>query len=682
VTSAADRQQPLLRRHAFTIGCLLIAAVTFTAFLPSLSNGFVNRDDPAYVTDNLAVRGFTPAHLAKIFSSTCLCHYLPVTMLTYMAEYRLFGLDPAAFHRTNLLLHIVNALLVFALLYGLGGNYAAALIGALLFAVHPLRVEPVAWIAERKELLSACFYLASLLLYLSYRKRGRRTAYLLCLGSFLVSLLSKSMSVSQPLVLLLVDYLSGRNIDRKALIEKIPFFALSAVFAVVALLGAQGFIRSYAGYPIAGRLLLPTYAMMFYLVKTIVPVRLCASYYLPQAADAGLTLRMGLSLIGIAGPAAVVFRRRRGSRKPAFGALFFFVTLLPVLQIVNSGGMVLVADRYTYVPIVGICFLVSAALAFLTDVKFKNNRAMRGVLYILMAVSIAALSCLTRQRCAVWKNSLTLWNSIVLHEPAAPQAYNGRGGAYRDAGEYDAALADFGREIALKPDDAGGWFGRGYVYCACLGRVEPALADLREAVRLGPDAPDAWNTLGIANGMSGSCDTSFFDFGRALALKPDFPEAYVNRAYAWIQCFKEFDRARNDCSRALALDPGMQKAWLLRGMAGFMRGDNVGAIPDLDKAIKLDPVAAEAYYYRGSAYGNLGLPGRALADLTAAIDLNPRYVDAYNRRGIVYGMQGRYDRAIDDFNAVMELDPGSAPAAQRNRDIAMAKWKNEPVLPH
>jgi len=599
-----SRFQPFHRRYRFALLCVLIACITWVAFLPSLKNGFVNRDDPAYVMNNLDIRGFSGSHLAKIFSSVYLNHYLPVTMLTYMTEYSVFGLDAKVYHRTSLFLHCINCLLVFALFYRLSGNCFIGAVTALLFAIHPMRVEAVAWIAERKEVLSASFYLLSLLFYLSYRKKGQKKFYLLCMLSFLLSLLSKTMAVSLPFVLVLVDYLTGRAIDRKSLLEKLPFFALSAVFAVNAVL-TLGRVISYdffSNYSLAQRALMPAWAVVLYLVKSVVPVNLCASYYLPAVPVKGLTLIMAFCTALVAAIAVTVIVSRRFSKKAVFGSLFFCITLLPVLQIVNSGGLVLVADRYTYVPMLGMYFMAAAGLAYVMQEKLKGGASLKKVLYGGLLVFVPVLSWLTWQRCGVWNNSLTLWNDIIKKFPAAAQAYDGRAGAYRDRGEYYRAIADFNKAIALKPDYAGAYFGRGYIYCAFLGQVDPAIADLKRAVGLVPASPDSWNTLGIAYGMKGSCDSAVAGFDRAIALKPDFVEAYVNRAFAVMNCAKDADRAIADVSRAIALDPAFAKAYLLRGIARAARGHYDPAVADFDRAIKLNPRgSAEAAQYRARA---------------------------------------------------------------------------------
>jgi protein O-mannosyl-transferase len=598
-------------RRSFALLCIVLAAITVAAYVPSLDNGFVNRDDPACVTDNLDIRGYGRGHIAKIFSTVYLNHYLPATMLTYMAEYGLFGLDARGYHAVSLLLHSINVLLVFALFYGMSKNLFVAVATTLLFGIHPLRVEAVAWVSERKEVLSALFYFLSLLLYLKYRKKNSRKFYVFSFLALLVSLLSKTMSVSQPFVLLLMDYLAGRKIDRRALVEKLPFFVLSAAFVVVALLTVERSYDIYPHYSTAQRVLAPAYAIAFYLVKFIAPLNLCASYYPSAVPDSGMTLAMVLAGIAVPVIGLAVYASRRRTKTAVFGSLFFLVTLLPVLQIVNSGGLVPVADRYAYIPLLGMTFIAVNGFSNIME-RFKNNTAVKTALYSVLVAGGSVLFVLTWQRCGVWKNGVTLWGDIIRKNSDAAQAYYGRGSAYLDRGEYRNAMADFNREIELRPDYASGYFGRGYLYCAYLGKADSGIVDLLRAVELSPDYPDAWNTLGIAEGMKDAFGKSIGCFDRALSLKPDFVEAYVNRGTARMKGFADIDGAAGDFTQAITLDPSYAKAYLMRGIASGAKGLFDGAIADFTMAIRLDPKeSADAVHYRAELMAKkAAAPGR------------------------------------------------------------------------
>jgi len=266
---------------------VIIVVVTAVAFSPIMQNGFTNFDDNQYVTGNQSIQGFSLNHIARQFSSN-VGNFHPLTMMTLMADYSMYGLNPVGYHLTNLLFHMVNSLIVFALAAALTKSNFAALFAALLFAVHPLRVESVAWVSERKGVVSTFFYLLSLWVYLKFSATKQWRLYICCLAFFVLSLLAKQVAVSLPLVLLLIDYLNNRRITARAAVEKWPFFVIAALFAVT-VYGTQsqyGALAVQANMPLLQRVALPFYGILFYLYKTVVPLHLCAYYpYNPAFSD-------------------------------------------------------------------------------------------------------------------------------------------------------------------------------------------------------------------------------------------------------------------------------------------------------------------------------------------------------------------------------------------------------------
>jgi hypothetical protein len=532
--------------------CCIIAGITFIAFSPSLKNGFTNWDDSAYVVYNPDIKAFGLRHVAKIFSSKYLTCYQPLTMLTYMAEYRFFRLNPMAYHCDDVLLHIINCLLVFALMYALSGKYFTSLLVALLFAVHPLRVESVAWIAERKGVLSSFFYFLSLLFYLRYMKKGKKKFYGFSLLSLLLSLLSKGMAVSQPLVLLLIDYLNNRKLDKKVLLEKVPFFGVAGIFVVVTFLTMKSAVpvSDCLTLSVIQRICVPFYAMVFYLVKTIVPFHLCSYYSVPTVLDAGMNLKLLVSPFLVIGSAVAVYHffvkyfrgsprlssEHRGSvmgtpeseaifgdpRKLAFGLLFFLITALPLLQIVPV-GRVIVSERYTYVPMIGICFLFVETGRYLLREKFGNNSTVKKLCVAGMSAVIVAFACMTHERCAVWNSSVSLWSDVIAKFPGALAYYN-RGDAYYAKGNYDQAIHDNTQAIMLNLKYAKAYNNRGSAYYA-KGDNDRAIEDYNQAIMLDPGYAEPHYNRGLAyhaKGDDGHCKDDVkkaCDLGLAIACK-------------------------------------------------------------------------------------------------------------------------------------------------------------------
>jgi tetratricopeptide (TPR) repeat protein len=543
-TRAAKRELPL---PAYCIAIVLITAISF---LPTLRSDFVNLDDGTYVSADPDIRGFTSGHLAKIFSSTYVNHYLPVTMLSYMVDYSIGGLNPFVFHLTSLLLHCANCLLVFLLISRLSRSRLRGCIGALLFAVSPLRVESVAWIAERKDVLSALFFFASLLCYVSYRDKGRRWPYVASLLLFAVALLSKTMAVSLPLVMLLSDYLQDKKITPRRLIEKIPFFCLSAAFSLIAFLSAQKAIISYPDYSALQKLLLPVKALVFYLGRSLLPFNLCAYYYFPSRPEHGLNATLALTaLVAVAMVAAVVYSARR-TKVVVFGALFYVVTLLPVLQVLNSGGMVYVAERYAYIPMVGICFAAAVGIARLMESK---SRALRPAAALAITAIIIVFAVQTWRRCGVWNNSFTLWNDTIARQPSW-YAFYSRGRAFRSAGDLDRAIDDCRTATTMEdcgPED----YNLLGTLCGMEGRTFEAIAALTTSLRLDSTQSMAWFNRGLAYLNGNDPDRAIGDFTKAIVHAPELAKAYNNRGVAWAMEGRH-DRALADFNRCLELSPG------------------------------------------------------------------------------------------------------------------------------
>ncbi|MBN1611075.1 MAG: tetratricopeptide repeat protein [Polyangiaceae bacterium] len=561
----------------------VIAWVTWLAFSPSLANGFTHWDDDVYVLDNLDIRAFTLENVRRVFSSSYGAGYQPLTMLTYMVDYHFFRLDPKAYHTTDLILHVANALLVFSLMLRLTRRYGTSLLVSLLFAVHPLRVESVAWIAERKDVLSAFFYLLSLLFYVSHMGERRPRYYWLCLLALLLSLLSKPMAVSQPLVLLLIDRHSNRRLDRKAVLAKTPFFVTVSAFAVITFLvqATARAIPEYAAVPILQRLCVPFYGLVFYLVKTLLPVRLCSLYPLPPQHPGGTVFVLYAAPLLVLAGAVALYRARACSRVLVFGSLFYLVTVLPVLQVVPFGHAI-AADRFTYIPLLGPCLVLAQLCQFLFERQLGSGTA-RSALGIGLAGTILVLANLTYHRCGVWKDRFSLWNDAIAKYPSAA-AYNHRGAAYVIEGMYDRAIED-----------------------------------LDQAIRLAPRYFEAYDNRGIARTFRGDYDLAIEDHTEAIRLNARDALAYSDRALAYLHQGK-LARAREDLDEAIRLQP-TATAYKNRGIIRNAMGNYRRAIEDFDASVRLDPDHRAAYFHRGLSHEATGNPDRALRDFRRACAL-------------------------------------------------------------
>jgi lipoprotein NlpI len=601
----------------------LIAVVTLIAFSPSLRNGFTNWDDPQSVVDNRDIRVFNIENVKKVFSSACLSNYQPVTMLTYMAEYHFFGLNPAAFHCTNLLVHICTCIILFLLVFSLTESRAAALFAALVFAIHPLRVESVAWIAERKDVLSSFFYLLSMLLYVTFVKKKGLQYYFLCFFSLVLSLLSKPMAVSQPFALLLIDYLGNRRFSLRGIAEKLPFFFTASGFAILAFMiqRGSGAVHEYPSMLAVQRLCVPFYGLVFYLIKFILPVHLSAVYPFPFNHDPALSLRLYFApVVTLAIGTAIVLYRGPLKKTLVFASLFYLVTLLPVLQIIPI-GVSMVADRYSYIPMIGFALLCGVAGEHFLRSTGKNRRGYRLRFTLLLGILFIVV-CLTFQRCRVWEDNFSLWNDAINNFPhSALQGYMNRGLAYCEKKQYDKGIEDFSKAIALKPDYGSAIANRAAAF-EVIGAHDLAIEDFSRAIRLDPGNVNACNARGLAYENMGKHEPAIADFTRVLALDARHPLADNERGIAY-GSIGRYDLAIADFTRALELDPANLNACANRGILYATIGNWDAAISDLSAVIAQDPNYAEALYSnRGIAFLQKGLCNAAVRDLKMALSMN------------------------------------------------------------
>ncbi|MBU4405109.1 MAG: glycosyltransferase family 39 protein, partial [Acidobacteria bacterium] len=437
--------------------CLVICFIVAAAFFPSLSNGFTNFDDTAYLTANPLVRSLAPANIKQIFTTTR-PHTLfsPLVTLTFALEYKLWELDPRGYHAVNLFLHILNALLVFFLIRNVSRSPATAFFTSLLFAIHPLRVESVAWVTERKDLLFTFFFLLALQCYIRYLKKDSGRDYLATLLLFAFAILAKMSALVLPAVLLLMDWKFESRISKKRWLEKIPFAVILLLYAISSWNSVQAFSVQSSGQYSGGlhQVIMKNslWVIPFYLQKTIWPSRLSAHYptdmrfFMPS-----LWFSIFYSIILIGGSFLLLKKFRR---EWLWGWGFFLVSLLPVFGPVWQ--FFPVANRYSYLPAIGLSYLLVMAV-FLIRGKLARWKKIK-FLWVVIAISaLAYLGTASFARCHVWKDSISLWNDVIGKYPMIPLAYNSRGNALQTAGRLDEAQKDYSRAIQLMPHGSFYW---------------------------------------------------------------------------------------------------------------------------------------------------------------------------------------------------------------------------------
>jgi len=552
---------------------IILLAITFITFYPTLKNNFVNWDDDKLVYQNPDILNLNASSIKTYFSTYYANMYHPLTTLSFAIDASLFGMNPMYFHLINILLHLINVVLAFYLVFYLTRKQFMAFIIAFLFALHPMHVESVVWIAERKDVLYTAFFLLSLIFYCSYLEKAQNKKFLLyCFAAFLLSLLSKSAAVTLPLVLLVIDFYKGRKINKKTIIEKVPFFLLSFLFGILSISSQHVFGEgsvSLSIYNITDKIFMASYSVCFYLIKFFVPFRLSAVHPLPVKAGGFLPLIYYLSMMIVPVLAALLYFLFRNKKKQAvikkeiiFGLLFFLVTISLIVSL--PVGRAVVAERYTYVPYIGMAFIV-VSLTEYYNTKFKDKFR---ILFIASSVIVLGIfAVVSFQRCKSWKSSIVLFSDVINKYPDYPEAYNNRGLELFYQGKNEEADKDYSQSIRIKKDYAEAYFNHGLVFMKTanfkkainkfdsaivfglnqyslvfdyrgrakfqLQNYEGAMKDYTSAININAFSADAYNDRGILKGTMHDNKGAISDFEASIKYKEVNPDAYFNRGFAY-----------------------------------------------------------------------------------------------------------------------------------------------------
>ncbi len=608
----------------------LCGLLSFLVYIPALGNGFINWDDPKYVYDNPLIRSMDPGFFKAVFTRPYFNNWHPLTMLSYAVDYRFWGLDPLGYHLTNIIFHALNTALVFILAVRLirasGAGWAprgvmfAGVFAALFFGLHPVHVESVAWVSERKDVLSAFFFILSVLAYLRYATGTLKRWYAATLLFFILALMSKPMAVTLPFVILILDFYPLRRACgvKKAVVEKLPFFALSAVSGVLTLWAQQeAFVKE--GILTAGaRVATAIRAPGFYLYKMALPLDLAPYYPHPVRIDFFTAEYIG-SAVFLA--ALTVFCLLTVKKRRVFlsGWLYYLVTLLPVLGLLQVGGQA-AADRYTYIPSIGVAVLFGAGALYLIGRLPQKAFTPLGAAFIVILAS--ALSYGTVRQVAVWKDSETLWTYEIEKFPKAHLPYNNRGLVRQDRGDLKGAIEDFSKAVSLAPELAELHNNRG-VALYLTGDFASAVRDYNAAITLDQAYRGFHYNRGLAFQRLGNMAAAIEDYTTELKIDPLNTEAYLHRGLAFRDIGRA-DLAIEDLTNAVRLTPGSSRPYIDRGITHYSMQRFDLAIEDLNKALSISPEDKAALYYIGVSYALSNRRTEAVESLRKAEGLGLR----------------------------------------------------------
>ncbi len=563
---------------------LSVALVTFLVYLPSLHNDFVGVwDDNINIVENPHIRSLDTAFLRWAFFDFHGSNWLPLTWISLAIDYALWGLNPFGYHLTNIILHAFNSLVAVLLIIKLLETAKArssqpvvltflsertilivATVTGLLFGIHPVHVESVAWAAERKDLLCALFFLLSIMMYMSYSNSWNQAVssqesdesandgatqnkvftnkhYLLALGFFVLALLSKPMAVSLPGVLLILDWYPFNRIRSfgtfwKATAGKIPFFILSLASSIITILAQSSgeSVASLEFVPLSSRVLVALQSLIAYLGKMLLPLNLVPFYPYPENVSlfsaqhwSSIVIMIGISA------AAVTAAKKQRLWLSAWG--YYVVTLIPVLGFVQVGNQAM-ADRYTYLPSLGPFLVIGLVIVWIQEKANKlhrNGMILKFTYWVMVICLLFTLLFITFRQMGVWQNSYVLWNHTIARGFESATAYNNRGLSLDEMGQRDRASEDFNRAIVLDPGNYFAYNNQGVVYGKNV-QYEKSIEYFSKAIAINPNHADSYCNLGLSYFNIKQYDLAMTNYSQAIRLKQDFAMAYLDRGNLYV----------------------------------------------------------------------------------------------------------------------------------------------------
>lgn len=602
--------------------CLLVV-LTVAAHVPGIRGQFIS-DDHLYITKNQLMRDGDG--LRRIWTELgATSQYYPLTFSSFWAEHRLWGSDPAGYHAVNISLHALNTFLLYAVLQFLG--LPGAWLMAAVFSLHPVNVASVAWVSERKNVLSTAFYLASLLCYMRFLglglMKGKASSAVFCAAGLLLfacALLSKTVTCTLPPAILILIWWRRRRIDARTWFALAPMFAAATVLGAITIYAERSFSGAATGelaLSALERLLVAGRSFWHYVGIVLWPARLSMVQPKWQIDPANWQDYL-FPVLAVAALAGAWLARQRIDRGALAAVLLFTVTLLPVMGIVSFSYMQhsFVADHFVYLPCIPMIALAVSAGANLLGRLPRSSSIVR---LAAGGVLVAGLAMATWRRSVVYASGELLWDDTIAKNPGSFMAYNGRGACRRAKGQFQEAITDLNRAIELKPNHAPAYHNRANAHYA-IGDLSQAMADYSKVIAL----------------THGTCGARYV-------------AAYAARGAICID-IGDHDQAVADFSTAIKMAPHVAKYFLGRGTAQSMKGEHHLAMADYDQAILLKPNYSKAYVNRGESNAIMGNYDRAIADLSKAIELDPDFTAAYYQRAKVFEAMGRKEQAARDFS--------------------------------
>ena len=665
ITGAPHQQTPVsspatkarLAHRSWLLALVLVIA-TFAAYQSVWHAGFV-WDDNDHLTANPAMT--SPHGLRMIWSSLAVSRYYPLTLTTFWLQRRLWGLNPTPYHLVNITLHAINGILVFQLLRRL--RVRAAWLAAMLWVLHPVNVESVAWVTELKNTESGLFFFAAVLCFLRFESDRRPREYALALASGLAAMLCKPSTVILPLALLLCVWWQRGGWKRVDLWRIAPFLIFALGMSAWTIIEQRGHVLRAGtaewSLGIPERLVIAAKAVWFYAAKLLWPAQLTFVY--PRWAVDSESLLSWMPLAGLIVVGTVLWARRRQgwARAGLFACGYFVAALLPVLGFfdVYYFRYSFVADHFQYLACIGLISLVVSAG---TATCRRTGQLGRDLGVLAAAIALLASGVCTWRQAHIYQDSETLWGDTLMKNPYCWLAHNNLGLILASSGRVPEAKEHYGQSLRFKPDYAEAHNNLGNVFLR-EDKVSDAIAQYNQALRSMPDFAEAHNNLGSALLQAGRMPQAIEQFVLALRLEPDSAEPHYNLGSALLQAGR-MSEAIGQLEQALRINPDYAQAHYILGNALVRAGQPKEAVSHWERAVHIKPDFVEAYYNLGNALLVSGQIQEAIAHYEQALRLKPDYARAHYSLGIALAQTGSARAAIEQYEQALRIDPNYADA--------------------
>jgi protein O-mannosyl-transferase len=677
---AAVTQNPKTKNFpaAILAGAAAIILLTALAYLPALPGKFV-WDDDSWTTGILQLLRNFAGLRAIWFDPTALQQYYPLSGTTFWIDYHLWGFWTTPYHIENLTLHIISALMFWRLLRLL--QVPGAWLAAAIFAVHPVMVESVAWITERKNVLSMVLFLGSMLAYGRFThfwnepttKRPQKTnwkAYVLAFFLLSAALTAKSTVFAMPAIVLLICWWKRGTIRlRQDVLPTLPFFAISIAYCLLTSwleknsVGAKG---PYWDLSFAQRCIIAGHVFWFYIAKLLWPANLCFIY--PRwHVDSGSPRQWLYPITAVALLLGLFLARHRIGRAPATAFFFFVGTLFPVLGFMNAYFMCysFVCDHWTYLSSLGLIALAAALITKLAD-RLRTPQS----LYALVPILLASLSFLTWRQTAIYADLVTIWNDTLAKNPAAWLAHNNLGVILKDQGKIPEAIDHYQLSIKYDPNFVQAYNNLGVAY-RDLGKPQLAIEEYDKAIKLRPDFSKAYYNRGNALLETGRDEDAIQNYQQALKLDPNFFDPHYALGGIFFRQDK-IQKAIEEFTTAVQIEPDSTKARNKLALAFARQGNFADAITQWNQALRIQPNYPQAHYNLGLAYEKIGQTDTAILQYKQELQQSPDFFQPHYNLGLIYMRLGRTSEATDQLNQAVRIQPDSADA-QNNLALALAQ---------